>query len=92
MAENGTMEIPRSARSKIENRARSPNWDWTRFLPDTEHVRFLKSIDWSKTHVGPIADWPGALRQAIYQVIADSRPATLYWYDRYWGAISFYNI
>jgi hypothetical protein len=59
---------------------RRPRWDWTLALPDTEHVRFLKSIDWAKTRVGPIAEWTGALRQATYQVIADSRPATLYWY------------
>lgn len=55
------------------------NMDWTQHLPSTEHVQFLKSVDWSKTHVGPIAKWPSALRQATYQLIADSRPATLYW-------------
>jgi hypothetical protein len=54
--------------------------DWTEFLPTTEHTAFLKSIEWSKTHVGSISEWPSSLRQAVYQVIADSRPATLYWY------------
>ncbi|KAH8647404.1 hypothetical protein BX600DRAFT_153472 [Xylariales sp. PMI_506] len=62
-----------------DRKDRLPKWDWTLALPDMEHVRFLKSVDWSKTHIGPIADWSSALRQATYQVIADSRPATLYW-------------
>ncbi|KAF2670055.1 putative histidine kinase HHK15p [Microthyrium microscopicum] len=56
---------------------------WTRFLPDTDHIRFIKSVDWSKTHVGPIENWPPGLRQSFYQVIADSRPATLYWGPEY---------
>jgi signal transduction histidine kinase/CheY-like chemotaxis protein len=68
-----------SAWIEIEDKIR-PSWNWTQALPDNEHVRFLKSVDWSKTHVGRIADWPPALRQATYQVIADTRPATLYWY------------
>jgi hypothetical protein len=28
-----------------------------------------------------MADWSDALRQATYQIMADSRPATLYWYE-----------
>jgi hypothetical protein len=81
-AEDGEMKESLSAIGKNEDPARGSSWDWTRVLPDTEHVRFLRSVDWSKTHLGPMTDWPGALRQATYQVIADSRPATLYWYER----------
>jgi hypothetical protein len=73
------------ATSKIENGSRLTNykWNWTEALPDTDHVRFFKSLDWSTTLVGAIADWSSALRQATYQVMADTRPATLYWYDKY---------
>jgi hypothetical protein len=78
-AEDGEMKEIHSETSEGKGQAGHPRRDWTQFLPDTEHVRFLKSVDWSKTDVGPIADWPNALRQATYQVIADSRPATLYW-------------
>jgi hypothetical protein len=55
------------------------HWDWTEALPDNGHVRFLKSVKWSDTLLGSIHGWPPVLRQAVYQVIADSRPATLYW-------------
>jgi hypothetical protein len=54
-------------------------WDWTEALPDSEHVNFLKSVEWANTPLGPMENWPPVLRQATYQVIADSRPATLYW-------------
>jgi hypothetical protein len=54
-------------------------WDWTDALPNNDHVRFLKSINWGDTLLGPIHAWSLTLRQAVYQVIADSRPATLYW-------------
>jgi hypothetical protein len=78
---NTTTSMDADSETKEPLSAKSPTWDWTQVLPDTEHVRFLKSVDWSKTYVGPITAWPPALRQATYQVIADSRPATLYWYD-----------
>jgi hypothetical protein len=58
-------------------------WDWTEALCDNDHVRFMKSVNWAETSLGPMRDWPPVLRQATYQVIADSRPATLYWYGRW---------
>jgi hypothetical protein len=63
-----------------ENSARDKIWDWTEALPNVDHVRFMKSVNWAATSLGPMQNWPPVLRQATYQVIADSRPATLYWY------------
>jgi hypothetical protein len=56
-------------------------WDWTEYLPQTPHIQFFRSVNWSATLVGPIDDWDPVLRQATYQLMADSRPATLYWYS-----------
>lgn len=86
MSEDGDINEPHPMASIVAGET-SPVWDWTEALPDTEHVHFLKSINWSKTHVGPMIDWQGALRQATYQLSADSRPATLYWYGFQYSAV-----
>jgi len=52
--------------------------DWFDTLPDSEHVRFFKSVDWGKTELGPLKDWGLALRIHTFTVMADSRPSTLY--------------
>lgn len=53
---------------------------WEQSLPDTDHVRLIKSIDWSKTGVGAsINDWPIELFLWTQQLLADSRPTVLYW-------------
>ncbi|KAF2430030.1 hypothetical protein EJ08DRAFT_697823 [Tothia fuscella] len=54
-------------------------WDWTEQLPQTDHVQFFRSVNWENTLIGPLDEWPPCLRQATYQVMADTRPATLYW-------------
>jgi hypothetical protein len=56
-------------------------WDWTKVLPDTEHIRLFKSVDWSSTRLGSLQSWDSTLRSATFQVLADTRPACLYWYD-----------
>ena len=53
--------------------------DWADTLPDSEHVRFFKSVDWGKTELGPLKDWKTALKIHTFTVMSDSRPSTLYW-------------
>jgi hypothetical protein len=53
--------------------------DWTLDIPDTDHVRFFRSIQWHYTLLGPIEAWGTALRIYTYQVFADSRPSCVYW-------------
>lgn len=57
-----------------------PVSDWTDLLPPSEHVVFLKSIDWGKTHLGHMQTWPLPLRQTLYSVLAEVHPANIYWY------------
>lgn len=54
--------------------------DWTEDLPKTDHVRFFKETDWSKSSLGPLSTWPPTLRLFTGFVLADSRAACLWWY------------
>ena len=53
--------------------------DWTADLPQTDHIRFFRNTDWSKTSLGPLEDWHATLRTFTTFVLADSRPACLWW-------------
>lgn len=62
--------------------ARSPvNLDWTSSLLPPNLTAFqqqLRSVDWSKTSIGPIQTWPRELRNAVVFMDADVNPAVLY--------------
>jgi hypothetical protein len=47
MDANGQSEELRSAKGEGKDPPEQPSWDWTQFLPVTDYVRFLKSVDWS---------------------------------------------
>lgn len=53
--------------------------DWYTQLPDTDHVRFLVSVDWGASLLGPLSTWDAALRLQTFAIISDSQPACLYW-------------
>lgn len=53
--------------------------DWTEDLPQTDHVRFFRETDWSKSEVGPLKDWSPTLRLFTRMLFADSRAACIYW-------------
>lgn len=59
---------------------KSPNW--TDDIVETDHVRVFKSTNWRETPLGPISQWPNALRLYTHQVLSDSRPAIIYWYEQ----------
>ncbi|KAK4192532.1 hypothetical protein QBC35DRAFT_226265 [Podospora australis] len=58
-------------------------------LPDLavleEHpfLEVIDSVDWSKTPLGPKADWPTRLEQTVTHILADSRPIAIYWGSSY---------
>lgn len=54
--------------------------DWTLDIPETDHVRFFRSVQWHGTLLGPLQSWGTALRLYTYQVLADKRPSCVYWY------------
>ena len=59
---------------------RANEHDWTEDLPKTDHVRFFRNTDWSKTSLGPLNTWSPTLRLFTGFVLADSRAACLWWY------------
>ncbi|KAJ4322435.1 hypothetical protein N0V94_002422 [Neodidymelliopsis sp. IMI 364377] len=53
--------------------------DWTEDLPKTDHVRFFRETDWSKSSLGALSTWSPTLRLFTAFVLADSRAACLWW-------------
>ena len=53
--------------------------DWTAALPQTDHVRFFRTTDWTRTALGPLESWSPTLRLFTGFVLADSRAACLWW-------------
>ena len=66
-------------------------FDWTR-LPVTSamprHVQFARTVDWASTSLGPIEDWPPALRGMCNLIMASPHPAAMYWGDDF---VAVYN-
>lgn len=58
---------------------RIPQQIWTDILPSSEHTDLIKAIDWSQTPLGPLSSWSPHLRQMTCFLMADSRPASMYW-------------
>lgn len=79
--------FPSSSTAFVEG----PSYDWTR-LPVTntmpEHVQFARSVDWSKTALGPIETWTPDLRQMCNLIMASPHPAAMYWGEE---LIAIYN-
>lgn len=63
---------------KTENPLQADNW--ADYIPTTDHVRFFRETDWEKTPMGRLQEWETALRLQVFMVLADSRPACLYWF------------
>lgn len=55
--------------------------DWTRYPIDnlTEHERFVKSVNWGLTSVGPITAWPIQLRMLVIATFRSPNPRIIFW-------------
>lgn len=59
-------------------------FDWTRLAVTSampRHVQFARTVDWASTSLGPIEDWPPALRGMCNLIMASPHPAAMYWGD-----------
>ncbi|KAI9645299.1 hypothetical protein NHQ30_006034 [Ciborinia camelliae] len=45
----------------------------------SNHVQFFLNFDWASTELGPIHSWPLELRRMCNFLMADPRPAAMYW-------------
>lgn len=66
-------------------------YDWTAALPQTDHVRFFRNTDWSRTLLGPLSSWSPTLRLFATHVLVDSRAACLWWGDDINHLTAIYN-
>lgn len=56
------------------------NWH----APDSEvsdHVRFIRSVNWATTAIGKPSTWPQALHQMVDLILADPTPSAIMWGD-----------
>ncbi|KAI8933831.1 hypothetical protein NX059_009533 [Plenodomus lindquistii] len=53
--------------------------DWTLDLPRTDHIRLFRETDWTKSTLGATEHWSLNLRLFTRFVLADSKPACLWW-------------
>jgi len=58
------------------------------FLGDDETMAMFRAFDWSSTPLGPVAQWPAALRAAVHTVLASRVPMLIWWGPR---LIQIYN-
>lgn len=70
--------IPQSPRSRhIAQGFDDASWSDT--LPHSEAVVAFRSVQWSTTPLGPLKQWPHALRLFTHQLFADPRPSAICW-------------
>lgn len=53
-----------------------------------EMGRLMRSLDWSKTPLGPVGTWPQSLRTAVSILLASRFPMLIHWGPEY---VQFYN-
>ncbi|KAL9118981.1 MAG: hypothetical protein Q9187_004467 [Circinaria calcarea] len=58
---------------------RTPQQSWTDILPPSEYTDLFRAINWSQTPLGPLSSWSPHLRQMTCFLMADSRPASMFW-------------
>ncbi|MFL5353222.1 ATP-binding protein [Archangium sp.] len=55
----------------------------TVFAGGGEMGALLRSLDWSRTPLGPVEDWPASLRTAVSIMLGSPYPIALYWGPEY---------
>jgi hypothetical protein len=71
------MELPIRACALKDKRQRK-TFDWTREpRPDniTPFQKFILDVDWEKSPLGPMKQWPAQLRQMVLLIVQDPSPA-----------------
>jgi hypothetical protein len=53
--------------------------DWVDQIPQSDYIRFFRSVNWSASHLGPLKEWCLGLRLHTFTLMADSQAASIYW-------------
>lgn len=79
------MEFPTRARA-VKDKSQRKIFDWTR-EPRPDHItpfqKFILDVDWEKSPLGPIKQWPIQLRQMVLLIVQDPSPAGEYYLFKY---------
>jgi hypothetical protein len=65
---------PAKAKRKVFDWISNPDLDTI-----TPFQRFILDIDWEKSPLGPILQWPAQLRQMVMFIVQDTVPSVMYW-------------
>jgi hypothetical protein len=69
------MEDPISVLRTIDAEARAADW----LAGGGEMGGLVRSLDWSRTKLGPIEAWPGSLKTMLGVVLGSRFPMLLWW-------------
>ncbi|KAL1869350.1 hypothetical protein Daus18300_005562 [Diaporthe australafricana] len=56
--------------------------DWTVSKPEgqiSQHLEYVRAVDWGATSLGPMASWSAEFRQIANLVMTNPHPAALFW-------------
>lgn len=45
----------------------------------SEQIKFISSVDWASTSLGPREEWPSQLTQTVDFLLTDPNPAAVMW-------------
>jgi hypothetical protein len=81
MGPSDLLTVHDSSPLRVTGADKKPNTviDWTAQLPATDHIAFFRSTNWAATSLGALQTWSASLRRAIYMLLADCRPACIFW-------------
>lgn len=81
------MHVLSNIRPPLDAPIRTASWTkaWSQHIPETneelhrQHLLYLLKMDWSKTPMGPLEEWPQSLRTMSSYVLNCPFPCAMYW-------------
>lgn len=89
--DDGGIDAALTATTAATTTAIDKQCDWTAALPQTDHIRFFRNTDWSRSLLGPLHTWSPTLRLFATYVLVDSRAGCLWWGDDITKLTAIYN-
>lgn len=78
----GNSKLSKNISINLETLPERATVDWTVPEPDghlSEHLQYIRSVDWSTTSVGAMNTWSSEFRQIANLVMTNPHPAALMW-------------
>ena len=88
MANSADTETPSVLEEVAEQREAVESIGADVFIGPSQMAALMRSIDWSRTPLGPVVEWPQSLRMMVRFLLANRFPMLLWWGPQY---IQLYN-